>query len=620
MAKKRNSTMRLNKLLHCLLCLCITSTLFANEKRHVDINFKNLDIDSLVKLTSKILNKNIMISGTIGGTVDFVSTKPIYEDELLDIVQSILASKGFTIVENPTFLEVVKLTDASKYNLPVAKAPTHYKQMITQSIKIKNDDANAIANKIKHLISKAGQVIPSTENNLLVITDFPSNIKTVAEVIAMMDQHQEKEVAFIKLKNIKVQKAYTDLSKVVQDAHNSKLPEEKVSIIQNVDANMIVLVGRKQNVSKMSSIVEKFDTLDEKTKQELKIITLKNSEAKNTFKTIQFVVKSKQYATKEETPVVSVDEDTNSIVILGPKESIQELEAMIVELDKEKQQVYVQAQIIEVNENLTNEIGAKYGLTAGSSTSSGLFGFSSNLVGQSSFDILKTMQSLNTQTGGSDFSGEIKNAIVLNATIDFLKKNTAINIVSEPSILCINNKESSIYVGETRSIKMGTQTTDGGVTSDKYTREDIGLTLKIKPLISNDKKVTLDITTTLEDVSTTQTTNGNPDTSKKQIKTVALVRDGENVIIGGLIKDKIDNTESKVPLLGDIPLLGYAFRHNSDAINKINLVVILTPYVVEASSDMTALRERLAKLDLIKAEVADKLRLTLEEKSKHANP
>ena len=612
--------MRLNKLLRFLLCLCITVTLFANEKKHVDINFKNLDIDALVKLTSKILNKNIMISGTIGGTVDFVSTKPIYEDELLDIVQSILASKGFTIVENPNFLEVVKLTDASKYNLPVAKATTHYKQMITQSIKIKNDDANAIVTKIKHLVSKAGQVIPSTENNLLVITDFPSNIKTVAEVIAMMDQHQEKEVAFIKLKNIKVQKAYTDLSKVVQDAHDSKLPEDKVSIIQNIDANMIVLVGRKHNVAKMSSIVEKFDTLDEKTKQELKIITLKNSEAKNTFKTIQFVVKSKQYATKEETPVVSVDEDTNSIVILGPQESIQELEAMIVELDKEKQQVYVQAQIIEVNENLTNEIGAKYGLTAGSSTSSGLFGFSSNLVGQSSFDILKTMQSLNTQTGGSDFSGEIKNAIVLNATIDFLKKNTAINVVSEPSILCINNKESSIYVGETRSIKMGTQTTDGGVTSDKYTREDIGLTLKIKPLISNDKKVTLDITTTLEDVSTTQTTNGNPDTSKKQIKTVALVRDGENVIIGGLIKDKIDNTESKVPLLGDIPLLGYAFRHNSDAINKINLVVILTPYVIEASSDMTALRERLAKLDLIKAEVADKLRLTLEEKSKHVNP
>lgn len=140
------------------------------------------------------------------------------------------------------------------------------------------------------------------------------------------------------------------------------------------------------------------------------------------------------------------------------------------------------------------------------------------------------------------------------------------------------------------------------------------MTLKIKPLISNDKKVTLDISVILEDVSQTQTTNGQPDTSKKQIKTVALVRDGENVIIGGLIKDKVDNTESKVPLLGDIPLVGYAFRHNADTTSKINLVVILTPYVIEASSDMTSLREKLSKLDIIKAQASEYFKKTLEEK------
>lgn len=608
--------MKFNKSIIYTVCLLLFITLaHANQRKQVDINFKNLEIDNLVKLTSKILNKNIMLSGGIGGTVDFVSSTPIHEDELLDIVQSILASKGFTLVENNTFLEVVKLSDASKYNLPVVKINTNYKQMITQSIKIKNDDVTAIAGKVRHLASKAAQVIPSIENNSLLITDFPSNIKTIAEVITMMDDGEEKEVAFIKLKNIKVQKAYADLAKILQDLYNPKIAEQKVSIVQNIDANMIVLVGHKKQVIKLSSIVEKFDAQDEKTKQEMKIITLKNSEAKNTFKSIQFVVKSKIYNSKEETPVVSVDEDTNSIIVLGPKESIDEIEQMIIELDKEKQQVYVQAQIIEVNEDLTSKIGAKYGLTAGMANSGGLFGFQAN-AGQSTFDVVSSASAL-----GMSLGTNVKEAIALSATIDFLKTNSAINVVSEPSLLCVNNKESSIYVGQTKSIQTSTSTatntTSLPVTS--YTREDIGLTLKIKPLISNDKKVTLDISVILEDVSETKSTNGNPDTSKKQIKTVALVRDGENVIIGGLIKDKVDNTESKVPLLGDIPILGQAFRHNSDTINKINLVVILTPYVIEASSDMTTLRERLAKLDAIKAEVSEKFKTTLEEKVKNAN-
>ncbi len=611
MEKKRIWVMRLNKfwILLCYFVLSVQVSI-AEERIPVDINFKNLEIENFIKMTSKILNKNIMITTPVEGTVDFVSSKPVYADELLDIVQSVLASKGFTLVENDVFLEVVKLSEASKYNLPVVKIDKNYKQMITQSIKLKNEDATALATKIKHLVSKSGQVVVSAENNTVLITDFPANIKTIAEIIAVMEDGQEKEVAFVKLKNIKVQKAYAELVKIAQNAFNAKIPDQQVNVMQNIDANMIILVGFSKPVNKLKTIVERFDEHDEKTKQEMKIITLKNSEAKNTFKSIQFIVQAKQYQSKEETPVVSVDEDTNSIIALGPKDAIDEIEMMIVELDKEKQQVYVQAQIIEVNEDLTNKIGAKYGLQAGMTNSGGIFGFAAN-TGQSTFDVLGSASALGIKLGSN-----IKEAVALSATIDFLKTNSAINVVSEPSLLCVNNKESSIYVGQTKSIQTSS-TTAASTTSIPvvtYSREDIGLTLKIKPLISNDKKVTLDISVILEDVSQTQTTNGQPDTSKKQIKTVALVRDGENVIIGGLIKDKVDNTESKVPLLGDIPLVGYAFRHNADTTSKINLVVILTPYVIEASSDMTSLREKLSKLDIIKAQASEYFKKTLEEK------
>jgi general secretion pathway protein D len=170
--------------------------------------------------------------------------------------------------------------------------------------------------------------------------------------------------------------------------------------------------------------------------------------------------------------------------------------------------------------------------------------------------------------------------------------------VSEPSILCINNKESSIYVGETRSIKTGSTTTSGGTTQDTYKREDIGLTLKVKPRISNGNKVLLELQTILEDVAQS-TTNSQPDTSKKQIVTTAIVNNGENIILGGYIKNKKEKTTDKVPFWGDIPILGSLFRSNKEINDKINLVIIVTPYIVPKSKDLTFVREQLAKLKIL---------------------
>lgn len=610
--------MKFNKIIFVFLALLLVGSVYAKERSQVNINFKNLEIEDFIKLTSKVLNKNILTTAGVKGAVDFISAKPVYEDELLDLLQSVLAAKGFTIVENDAYMEVVRLSEASTYNLPVDQNKQNAQQMVTQVIKIKNEDVNAVASKIRHLISKSAKLVTIQENNSMLLTDFPPNIATIMEVVKVMEENKAKKVVFIEIENVKVQQVFAQVTQILKDLFNPKIVQQRVNIIPSIDSNTLVIVGYEQQVNMLKTIVKKFDVQDEKTKQHVEIITLKNSTAENTFKAVQFVVKSKKYPTPDATPVVSVDADTNSIIVLGPKEAIDDIQKIIQELDREKPQVYVKAQIIEVNEGLVDKIGAKYGLLAGMSNSGGLFGFAANLVGESSFNILNTLQNFNTTTGGSDLSGNVKNALVLSATIDLLKQNSAVNIVSEPSILCVNNKESSIYVGETKSIQTGTETTSGGNTINKYSREDIGLTLKIKPLISNDKKVTLEITAILEDVAEAST-NSQPDTTKKEIKTVALVRDGENVIIGGLIKNKVDSVKSKVPILGDIPILGIPFRHTSETNNKINLVVILTPYIVEASSDLTSLRTKLQSLDNIKAQVSLNLSKYLESKENNAS-
>ncbi len=162
----------------------------------------------------------------------------------------------------------------------------------------------------------------------------------------------------------------------------------------------------------------------------------------------------------------------------------------------------------------------------------------------------------------------MSSGLALGASINLLKQSGALDIVSEPSILAINNKESSIYVGETISIKVSSSVTDGGTVKENFEREDVGLTLKVKPRISNETKVILDIETTLEGVKTTQTISGNADTSKKQIKTTAILNNGESVIIGGLIENKSEKTEQKVPVLGDVPLFGELFKNSVENAKK----------------------------------------------------
>jgi general secretion pathway protein D len=187
---------------------------------------------------------------------------------------------------------------------------------------------------------------------------------------------------------------------------------------------------------------------------------------------------------------------------------------------------------------------------------------------------------------------------MLGVSLDFLETNGAAEVLSEPSILCVNNKESTIYVGETRSILSTTSTTTAGIPTNSYTRQDIGLTLTVKPRLSTDNKVSLDVKATLEGIKTDNGL-GTPTTTKRNVSTTAIVNGGEEVIIGGLIKNDESGARSKIPFLGDIPFLGGLFRSDTTSSSKTNLVIILTPYIVESSNDLGALKEKLSDLEAL---------------------
>lgn len=435
----------------------------------ININFKDLKIMDFIKITSKITNKNILITQEIDGNVNFVSNKPVNKDELIKILTYVLEDKGYSIVLLNNIYRIVKL---------------------------------------------------------------------------------EKEI---------------------------NLPETAIGFSK-----------------------------DSLVKKDTKIFYLKNIEVINVIKILDSIISKNIYDNPTLKPIISLDDELNALIVKASYEDMNDIKLLIEELDKEKAQVYVQAKIIEVNDEMVDKIGISYGVFGGAVGSNGLATFSSSLNGGSD-SIFVVPDTIGLKIP------DIKSGLALGATLNLLKQNGALDIVSEPSILAINNKESSIYVGEKISIKISSSETASGNERTNFQREDVGLTLKVKPRISNEDKVTLEINTILEAIKTTQTKSGNADTLKKEIKTTAILNNGESVIIGGLIENKVESTNQKVPILGDVPLFGELFKNEVINSKKNNLVIIVTPYMVPKAKDITYVRNNLAQLKNLENRYLENSLLKLKE-------
>jgi len=413
---------------------------YCNDK--IDINFSNLNINEFIKITSKILNKDILVNENLDMKINFISNKSVKKDDLLNILKATLNDNGYILEDNRSFLKITK------------------------------------AQKL---------------------------------------------------------------------------------------------------------IKEPFDT---------KIYELKNIDGENTLKILTTLIDKKPFENEYLKPVVTLDSESNSIILMGVEKELKKLISFLDDIDKQKSQVYIQAKIIEVNNELVNKVGLSYGLLKANSSSDGIMAISTNLNGGSN-----ALDSAISLLGVDIKNLNLKSGIALGASLNLLRQQGAVDVVSEPSILAINNKESFIYVGEKISVQTSSSLSDGGTQRANYQREDVGLTLKVKPRVASDDKLTLEINTLIEGVKLSSVGVGNnPDTHKKEINTTAILNNGESVIIGGLIENKSENIEEKVPLLGDIPIIGNIFKNEMNVNKKSNLVIIVTPYLVPKNKDLTYIREKLSQL------------------------
>jgi len=601
--------MKFNKFIFAGLLLL--STLHAKEQ--VNINFSNLEIEEFIRLVGKLTDRNILITQKVSGTVDMVSSAPVYDTELMDILISVLESKGFTMIKNGSIYEIVRSNDAAKSTYKVEQQDSRLggSLMTTQVITVRGENVDIVAAKIRYLISTGAKLMTMKESNTILLTDYPKNIETVKKVIDQIDTKRENEVKIIPIKHTEIKKLQAKLVDISKSIFNEKIDAEQVKVLLDENTNSIILVGKSSNLTKLEELIAKLDI--EALSSSVQIFILKNSDVKSVVASLNEIISKQTFADPALKPNISASEEINGVIAVGDPSVINGIKAIIDELDKEKFQVYVKAKVINVNKKNAESLGIKWGFDGGIvGSDGGLYSLATKIGGTSiplappNTSIFQALDAANTN-------------FALGATLDFLETNGAAQSISNPSILCVNNQESSIYVGKTISIASG-QTSVAGSTTASYQREDVGLTLKIKPRVSSNDKVTLNVETVMENI----TDNGldadgkpirQPETSKQEVKTQAILSHGEDIIIGGLVKSYESESISKIPLLGDIPWVGeWLFSSSTVSVEEDNLVVILTPYIVEKSEKLSILQKELGILATLQEEYNKQVFKKIEEK------
>lgn len=553
----------------------------------IDLNFQNLSLENFVKMIAKISDKNVLLTKHLTGKVNFISVKPVDKKELWNILLNVLKSRGYTIVENNGFLQVVSLSEAvklssfSKHNIP---------QISTEIIYLKYISPQDMKSQISNFLSSYGKIVVPKNNKFIILTDFPRNIALIKSIVKKLDHKDNKKLLFIDLKNADASFVVAKSEKILKEI----LPANSYKLYPNDDADNIVVISSPNYINEIKSIIMKFDI--PKTKTVTKIVNLKNTDVFEISKILDSIIKEKFSKNK---PSVTSDKENNSLILVGTKDQINILKTIVTALDVPKKQVYIKIKILELSNTKVSNIGTQLGIVGGSASASGLYTMSANLGGPA--------LAFNPATLGLSVP-TVRRGLALGATFNLLETTGAAKKLSEPSVLCVNNTPSTIYVGKTISVitqsTVGANSTD--LTKNNYSRQDVGLKMNIKPRIDSDNKVAIKIKGVIEDILPGSQV-GLPVTSKREIDTSAIVQNGQSIIIGGLIRDNADLTVSKVPFLGDIPILGALFRNKQANKDKTTIVIVLTPYIANNTDELIQLKKVLVKLNILQHQFVKKI-------------
>ncbi|WP_162604717.1 type II secretion system secretin GspD [Geomonas edaphica] len=607
----------------------------------VVLNFTDVDIATMVKFISDLTGKNFVMDDRVKGKISVFSPAKLSNEEAYNVFTSVLELKGFTVVPAGKVMKVVPTAAAKQAGVKVlydgekGAVNDSYQARVIQLEHVAPQDAVTF---LQPLVSKDGQISAFGAANLILVIDSAYNIQKILGILKHIDTDQVREGAeLVFLKNAAADSVATMVKDWLSGKQSAKPGAPTAAtgaapVVADTRLNALIIFGSDKDKADVKKLIELVDVVPPTTSSKVNVYYLENAEATEVAKVLDGLVKGTSTTPAATTPgstaaapqqavfeggkiTITPDKATNSLVVMASPTDYQNLLQVIQKLDRRSRQVFVQAMIAEVSVNKAKDLGVQVGAISAASNGTA--------ISVGTFDPFGTVTSLTTtfaamKAAGIDTSG-LSGKVAFPVVLQALQTNGALNVLSTPNIMTSDNKEAEIFVGENVPFLSGTNLTSTGLSQQSIERKDTGIILKIKPQISEGEYVKLDIYQEISAVKDFGTaTSPNLGSTKRSAKTSVVVKNTDTVLIGGLIQDTDQVVESKVPLLGDIPGLGWLFKTRTTKRDKTNLLIMLTPRIIKDARDLAEVSttQRNNFSDAVKNNAPFNLERALEEKPK----
>jgi len=620
----------------------------APRSEAVTLNFSNAEIDAVARTMAGIAGVNVVVDPRVKGTLTLVTEKPVGRAAALNQFMAALRLQGFTMVESAGLYKVVPEADAKLQSGAVTAndgGMAFGNQITTQIFRLNFESANNLVPVLRPLISPNNTINANPGNNSLVITDYADNLRRIARIIAAMDVSNATDVEVLPLKHAIAGDLAPLVLRLVEASGGAGASAGqadtsfKTMLMAEPRSNSLILrAANPARVSLVKSLVQKLDqptnTGSNGDAGNIYVVYLKNADATKLAVTLRAAMAGEVQpavaligtppaggrpggAAPSTGGQVQADPATNSLIITAPEPQYRQLRAVIDKLDARRAQVFVESLIAEVSADRAAEFGIQWqgALGKSGSTNIGLLGTN---FGQSISNIINLSTSVASGVPAVSrginlgVAHQTNGVYVLGFLARFLEESGSGNVLSTPNLLTLDNEEAKIVIGQNVPFVTGQFTNTGGGNTGSVNpfqtieRKDVGLTLKVKPQISENGTVKMTIFQEVSSVlaSTVNAANG-PTTNKRTIESNVLVEDGNIVVLGGLLQDEYSGNAEKVPGLGDVPLFGNLFKSESRSRKKTNLMVFLRPVVVRdarATEQLSADRYDLMRSGLLAAQ------------------
>ncbi|GAB7028189.1 type II secretion system secretin GspD [Geotalea toluenoxydans] len=587
----------------------------------VVLNFSDVDISTMVKFISDLTGKNFVMDDRVKGKISVFSPAKLSTEEAFNVFTSVLELKGFTVVPAGKVLKIVPTGAAKQSGMKILsdkdRGPVN-EAYVARIINLEHISSQEAMTFLQPMISKDGYISAFGPGNMLLLVDSSLNVQKILNILQLVDTDQKREGAeLVFLKNASAE----SISSVIKEwlggkdkgarpaGQQAAAPTGTGLVLADPRLNALILFGSAKDKEDIKKFIAQLDIVPPTTSSKVNVYYLENADATEVAKVLDGVVKGSSAAAAPGQPgaaapqqsvfeggkiSITPDKATNSLVIMASPTDYQNLLQVIQKLDRRNRQVFVQATIAEVSLDKARELGVQWGIFGGAVTSDG------SVATAGVYDPMGTFSTIAGAVSPiaslADISGlKLSGAANFPAVLRALQSNGALNVLSTPNILTSDNKEAEIFVGENvpfrGSITYGASNQINPQQSIE--RKDTGITLKIKPMVSEGEYVKMDIYQEISAVKDATSTGAAADitTTKRSAKTSVVVKNTDTVVIGGLIQDQDQETISKIPFLGDIPVLGWLFKTKSLKRTKTNLLIVLTPYIIKDSVDMGKVSE-----------------------------